>query len=228
MGSGPPYGEGRGATGRGRGSGHLEEEKCVCWRGGPGGGCNRGKWRGRKGRDDEQETVESPGRWEGENGWQPGRWGGMEWGGRAAWNAGNWGSRRPRGRRSGNSRAEKREAGVLGRQGRERGRPRTEGCVKARRGREETGSGGGGAAGEGCSAPRLSAQGGNVLASPEGHAGVPVVFRGPGSRSLRARDPEGRSPHGGAGVPRSPLVARVAHIPRTGSQASFLPMPGAT
>lgn len=87
---------------------------------------------------------------------------------------------------------------------------------------------GGGAAGEGCSAPRLSAQGGNVLASPEGHAGVPVVFRGPGSRSLRARDPEGRSPHGGAGVPRSPLAARVAHIPRTGSQASFLPMPGAT
>lgn len=45
--------------------------------------------------------------------------------------------------RSGGSRAEKREVGVLGRQERERGSPSTkEGCVKAHQGREEMGLGG--------------------------------------------------------------------------------------
>lgn len=61
---------------------------------------------------------------------------------RGARNVGNWGLRRPRGR-SGGSRAEKREVGVLGMQERERGSPSTkEGCVKAHQGREEMGLGG--------------------------------------------------------------------------------------
>lgn len=65
---------------------------------------------GRKEREGEQETVESPGRRERKDGWKPGRWdalrlghrGSARRGGRAAevrgpWNAGNRGRRRPRG-----------------------------------------------------------------------------------------------------------------------------------
>lgn len=47
---------------------------CVRWGGGPGGGCNQGKWREeRAGRGSEQETVESPASGE-KDGWEPGWW----------------------------------------------------------------------------------------------------------------------------------------------------------
>lgn len=51
-----------------------KRRECVCWGGGPGGGCNR-KVEGRKDREGAQETVNSPGRREGKDGWEPGRWG---------------------------------------------------------------------------------------------------------------------------------------------------------
>lgn len=78
--------------------------------------------------------------------------------------------------------------------------------MTAHEGREELGFGRRGWAGswrgEEGSEPRRVAEGGNVLGSPEGQAGVPPVFRGPDSGSPAGRGSnKDRCLQGGAGIP---------------------------
>lgn len=183
-------------------------------------------------------------------GWQPGRWGASKPGHRVSllreerraggggrWvrgarNAGNQGLRGPRGR-SGSSPAETREAGVPARRERERGRPSPkEGCVTAHRVGRSWGLGVG-------VGGKLARGGG--FRTPSGCRGreCPGITRGSGrgppslqgARLGVASRPgiqQGPVPSGRGGDPRNPLEARAHPPPPPGSQAPFLPMPGAT